>query len=205
MKYFGSEYGGWPVLEGLLDSDSLVLSFGLGEDVSFDLGIIKRFGCRVIGFDPTPKSVAWLAEQQLPERFEFVNVGLAAQTGVISFCAPANSEYASYSAVHAADGTRKVELPVKDLETIVETHDIKKIDVLKMDIEGSENEVIATLAKSSIRPGQILVEFHHRIHQTDFARTRQAIESLETIGYKLFYVSGLGDEFALVHESVTAT
>ena len=205
MEYFGTEYGGWPVLSNLVDSKSVVLSFGLGEDISFDLGVINRFGCRVIGFDPTPKSVDWLAEQDLPEQFEFVNVGLAAQTGVLTFNAPANPDFASYSTVHAASGGRNIELPVKDLETIVSETSIDKIDVLKMDIEGSENEVIEMLPDSKIRPGQILVEFHHRIHNTDFAGTREAIKTLEQIGYRLFYVSTQGDEFAFVHDSALTT
>jgi len=54
-EYFGTAYGGWPVITSQLDSTSTVLSFGLGEDISFDLGVIDRFGSAVHGFDPTPK------------------------------------------------------------------------------------------------------------------------------------------------------
>jgi FkbM family methyltransferase len=201
MEYFGTEYGGWPVLNSQLNSDSVVLSFGLGEDISFDLGVIERFGCRVVGFDPTPKSAGWLKKQELPTQFGYVNVGLAGENGVITFNAPADPDFASYSTVHATNGGQKIELPVKDLETIAREHSIDKIDVLKMDIEGSENAVIETLLGSRIRPVQILVEFHHRIHNTEFARTRKAINTLEGIGYRLFYISNLGDEFAFVHES----
>ena len=201
MEYYGTEYGGWPVLNRLLNEESTVLSFGLGEDISFDLGVIAKFHCRVIGFDPTPKSVAWLSEQSLPEQFEFVNCGLAGETGVITFNAPTNPDFASYSAVQSK-GTDTVELPVKSLETIVSEFSIEKIDVLKMDIEGSENEVIEKLAVSKVRPGQILVEFHHRIHGSEFAETQQAIKTLESIGYRLFFISNVGDEFAFVHDSV---
>ena len=171
MEYLGSEYGGWPVLRELLNSESVVLSFGLGEDISFDLGIIKKFGCHVIGFDPTPKSVEWLSQQSLPEQFEVVNVGLAGKTGTLVFNAPENPDFASYSTVRASEGTKTIELSVKDLPTIVQEFNLKKVDVLKMDIEGSENEVVAKLVESDLRPGQILVEFHHRIHGTPLART----------------------------------
>lgn len=205
VKYYGTEYGGWPVIEKLMDSDCVVLSFGLGEDISFDLGVIDSFNCRVIGFDPTPKSVQWLAKQSLPEQFEFINVGLAGETGTITFNAPENPEYASYSATHefstsGTDNQKKIVLPVKDLNTLVSELSLERIDVLKMDIEGSENEVIESLKDSAIRPIQILVEFHHRIHGTGFARTKAALDTLESMGYRLFHISDLGDEFSLVLE-----
>lgn len=200
MEYFGSEYGGWPLITSLVDPESVVLSFGLGADISFDLEVIRRIGCRVIGFDPTPKSIAWLSEQTLPEQFQYFEVGLAVETGVLTFNAPENPAFASYSTVHSENGAQRVELPVKDLATIIEDLQIDYIDVLKMDIEGSENEVVSALANSTLRPGQILVEFHHRIHRTPFNKTRDAIQSLERIGYKLFFISSLGDEFAFVHD-----
>ena len=34
-------------------------SGGVGEDASFDLGIIERFGCSVFAFDPTPRAIAF--------------------------------------------------------------------------------------------------------------------------------------------------
>lgn len=200
IKYFGTEYGGWPVIEHLLDSESVVLSFGLGEDISFDLGVIEKFNCKVIGFDPTPKSVEWLSKQSLPENFQFVNVGLAGETGTIEFNAPENPDFASYSATHESNSEKKVVLPVKDLESLVDELKLDRIDVLKMDIEGSENEVIDRMVNSTVRPSQILVEFHHRIHKTEFARTRKAIEQLESLGYRLFHISDLGDEYSLVLE-----
>ncbi len=201
--YLGTEYGGWPVIGKLLNEQSVVLSFGLGEDVSFDIELIERFGSDVHGFDPTPKSRAWLAKQNLPSQFQIHNVGLAAKSGVLTFTAPSAENFASWSATHREGPSEDVEtvaLPVESLEAVCERLQLSDIDVLKMDIEGSENEVIESLESSKIRPAQILVEFHHRIHRTDFSRTKKAVETLESMGYRLFYVSDLGDEFAFVLE-----
>lgn len=38
--FYGSRYGGWAIGEGSVGSDSVVYSFGIGEDASFDLGLI---------------------------------------------------------------------------------------------------------------------------------------------------------------------
>lgn len=80
----GTEYGGWP-LPVDLPKGQLLYSFGVGKDISFDLGAIDRFGCRVIVFDPTPRSQGWLASQKLPEVFQFDPTGNAARDGGAEF------------------------------------------------------------------------------------------------------------------------
>jgi hypothetical protein len=56
----GTEYGRHTVCTDRLGPDSIVYSFGLGEDISFDLELIERTGATVYGFDPTPRSIAWV-------------------------------------------------------------------------------------------------------------------------------------------------
>ena len=198
IEYFGTEYGGWPVIKSLLDSSSAILSFGLGEDISFDRAMVNEFGTTVHGFDPTPKSAKWIKSQTLPDSFQFHEYGIAKEDGVLTFNAPENEGFASWSATHQGASEKTISLPVKSLASIAKELNLETIDVLKMDIEGSENEVIDSLVSSELRPVQILVEFHHRIHKTDFAETLRAIRDLEAIGYTLFYISDLGDEYAFV-------
>ena len=72
-KWYGNEYGGFFVCPDYLTENSIVYSFGIGEDISFDLDIVRNHGCSVFGFDPTPKSIAWINRQwgQLPKNFNF--------------------------------------------------------------------------------------------------------------------------------------
>ena len=60
----GSEYGGWWVRPDWITSDSVVMSVGVGPDVTFDLEMVERFGCTVHAFDSTPKSVDWVRAQR---------------------------------------------------------------------------------------------------------------------------------------------
>ena len=62
-KRFGSGYGGWDVIIDSLSQNSVVYSFGVGEDASFDIDLIKEFGLKVFAFDPTPKSIKWVKDQ----------------------------------------------------------------------------------------------------------------------------------------------
>jgi hypothetical protein len=73
-----------------------------------------------------------------------------------------------------------------------------RLDVLKMDVEGAEYDALADFLAAGVRPGQVLVEFHHNLPGVPFARTLEAIRSLEEAGYRLFHISRRGLEFSFL-------
>lgn len=56
LEKIGSSYGGWIVPIQLIKPDWIFYSAGVGEDITFALGIIERFSCHVFAFDPTPRA-----------------------------------------------------------------------------------------------------------------------------------------------------
>lgn len=189
LAKFGTDYGGWTILRDRISSHSIVYSFGIGEDISFDLGLIEAVGCRVHAFDPTPKSLAWLGKQRLPDLFSYYGVGLAAQDGNVRFLLPKNPEHVSGS-VHSASHlqtTQAVDVSMLRLQTIRAFLRHTHIDLLKMDIEGSEYAVIDDLLRDNDKPNQLLIEFHHRFESIGADQTRQAIHKLQAAGYHIFH------------------
>ncbi len=83
--FLGTEYGGWSVIPELMPPKPCVFSVGIGQDISFDLEMIRRFNATVFGFDPTPKSRQWIQERELPRQFHFVPIGLADYDGTADF------------------------------------------------------------------------------------------------------------------------
>ena len=70
--HLGSIYGGWTICtEAGLGSDSVIYSVGVGEDISFDLDLIKTFGCQILAFDPTPRSINWIKTNSRQTSFSF--------------------------------------------------------------------------------------------------------------------------------------
>ena len=199
VEHHGSDYGGWAVVPEKLDEKSVVYAFGVGTDVSFDLSLIRRYGLTVHAFDPTPRSLAWIRKQELPERFVFQGLGVAAYDGTATFHAPAHPDHVSYTALDRSRAdVSTVEAPVRRLGTIMGQLGHTHIDLLKMDIEGSEYEVIEDLLQERLDVRQLLVEFHHRFEAVDVRQTKDAIATLGRGGYQIFHVAPSGEEYAFI-------
>ena len=92
-------------------------------------------------------------------------------------------------------------LPVKRLPSIAQDLGDPHIALLKMDIEGSEYEVIRDMPSHQVRPSQILVEFHHRFSSFRASDTREAISTLRSLHYEIAHVASNGEEFLFLKTS----
>jgi len=206
MARFGSVYGGWNVIPAAVSPDSVVYSFGVGEDISFDVEMMRTFGLCVHAFDPTPKSIRWVEAQDLSGHFIFHEYGLAAFDGEARFHPPDNPNHVSHTILEKKLAKEEaIVLPVKRLGSIMAELRHERIDILKMDIEGAEYQVIEDLCETGILPAQILVEFHHRFPKVGVGATKKAVARLRSIGYLLFSVSASGQEYSFVHATSLAT
>lgn len=194
--FHGTDYGGWPVIDGTLDSNSVIYSFGVGEDISFDLSVVEHFGCTLHAFDPTPKATAWIAAQSLPASMSFSAFGIAGADGDVHFFPPANPNDTSFSVAPGAKTTGSPFIAkAYRLGNIMKMLGDQRLDVLKMDVEGFEYDIIKDIIAQSIFPAQLLIEFHHGMYSIDCDATREAVQRLMSVGYKIYYVSEIGHEY----------
>jgi FkbM family methyltransferase len=202
FKRFGNDYGGWNLFQEPLTKDSTIYSVGVGEDASFDIALINTIGAKINAFDPTPKSINWVKNAQLPHQFVLHEIGLADFDDYAYFNPPENPNHVSHTILdRPSTSNLAIKLPVKKLITIMKKLGHPCIDLLKMDIEGAEYQIIDDLYCSRIYPAQILVEFHHRFPTVGIAKTLDAIELLRKMGYKLYSIVK-EEEFSFIHESL---
>lgn len=202
--WYGNLYGGFFVNPDILNNESVIYSFGIGEDISFDKDIINNHGCHVFGFDPTPKSIKWVKEQKVPDKFFFYEFGISNFDGITDFFLPKNREYVSGSIIvqdniNPAD---KIRVQMRSLKSIAKEFGHKKIDVLKMDIEGAEYEVLEDVIKSEVPVSQIVVEFHERFVENGKHKTAEIVKKLIISGYAIFAVSDSYEEVSFINKSV---
>jgi len=197
--FIGSEYGGWTICPTSIDKNSIIYSFGVGEDISFDLGLIEKYGVQVFAFDPTPKSINWVKTQNTPKEFQLYQYGIADYDGETKFFPPDNPNHVSYTMLQKDNKTMEaIEVKVLKLKTIMQQLQHTTIDILKMDIEGAEYAVIEDVLNSNIQISQILIEFHHRFKNIGISKTKTAMEILNKHGYKIFSISSSGEEYSLI-------
>lgn len=201
----GTGEGAWLVHPDGLGADSVVYSFGLGTDISFDLDMIRRWGAPVHGFDPTPASLAWLHTQQLPESFHIHPYGLGAVDGDVTFFPPRRATSSHFSPVpryrESGEGST---FPVRRLSSIVHEMGHKRIDLLKIDIEGGEYDVIGDIVRCTVPVRQLLLEFHHCYATIPLSRTIEALGTLRAHGFRIFAISERTYEISMLHVSQNA-
>ena len=198
---FGNRFARWTFCPDGIDERSVVYSFGVGEDISFDLLLIERFGMHVHAFDPSPGSIDWIGRQELPGQFQFHPYGLADRDGSLVFHEPARAGH--HSLQMAFDGAESDQaahtLPVRRLSSIMEELGHERIHILKMDIEGAEYGVIGDILALPVPASQVLIEFHHRFGHIGVKKTREAIAALNGGGYRIFHVSASGEEYSFIY------
>ncbi len=186
LQKIGTDYGGWIVPTAVVGEGWTCYCGGVGEDVSFDLGMIGRFGCTIDAFDPTPRAIAFAADHAAAEpRFRFHPFGLWSEDAVLRFFAPRNPAHVSHSIVNLQRTSDYFEAPVRSLPSVMHELGDERIDLLKIDIEGAEHRVVASMLEAGIRPAVLCMEIDQPVRVRTFWQTVRRIRSA---GYTLVAV-----------------
>jgi hypothetical protein len=214
VLWLGSPTHGYPVPAGLLTRDSVCYCVGAGDDITFDTELARLFDCRVVVIDPTPEGrehfelvrdkVArgealhvdkggvfhYRINRGQFERLSFLPIGVFDFRGAMRFYEPTRKNYVSHSAVMFQESGRFIELPVDRLAGIMAQQEHPGIDLLKLEIEGSEYRVIESLLADKLDIKAILVEYDEMYHAKGRAhlfRIRNSTRKLLEGGYRLVY------------------
>lgn len=198
--WYGDNYGGFYIAPSYINKNSIIYSFGIGTNISFDRQIIDNHGAIVYGFDPTPKSIEWVKKQGLDASFKFFECGLSDKTCKAKFYLPKNSDFVSGSmeCQSNVDTANYVEVQMKKLSDIMQELGHTHIDVLKMDIEGSEYNVIENIISEKIVVKQILIEFHDRLFVERREKSKRAVAQLKSYGFEIFGIAPSLEEVSFI-------
>ena len=199
------ERDGWLYIPGLLDADAVVYSVGVGDLINFDLDLIDDHAATVHAFDPTPFAKDYVEQQSLPERFVFHPWAAAGADGSLRLYRRVSKRgkrsKVMWTAGEAAGDTGDfIDAPAYTIATIMQKLGHEHVDLLKIDVEGAEYEILASLKPGDALPKQLLVEYHHRFPGIGKERTAQSIAALRDLGYRIFAISETGREISFVIE-----
>jgi FkbM family methyltransferase len=216
FRRLGSPYGGWtfcdlPNLQG-----STIISCGAGEDLSFDVEMIKNYSATIVIVDPTPRAIAHFSElkkagvagkrfpinQSTSEYYDLDGVSLEKISWIdkaiwinqdrLKFFKPKDDAHVSHSLTNLQDTQDFIDIETLTLAQIKKQVGDPKVALLKMDIEGAEIEVLRGLATEGVFPDQILIEFEDLNFSRGDSRKRvsQALHQLEALNYALVFFDG---------------
>jgi FkbM family methyltransferase len=170
----------WTIATRGLHPDAVIYSGGVGEDITFEQELIRRFGVRIHIFDPSPVATQTIALANT-DRLLFRPVGLAASVAG-KFSVGGGTPSTTWL---KAGGSESLPCTTLAREMEINRHDA--IDLLKIDIEGFEYEVLESCLAERIQIKQICVEFHDFFPEIAQARTRNMIRALEFHGFELIH------------------
>jgi FkbM family methyltransferase len=120
----------------------------------------------------------------------YKNYGIGIADGLQKFYLPSNEEHVSCSLVEGMKGKKYIDVHVKKLRSIMNELNHNNIDLLKMDIEGSECDVIENMLEEQIYPKYLAVEFDLGFNGEnikDIDKCNKTIQKLIENNYELIY------------------
>lgn len=186
---------GWYIYPRCFREKPLVVyGVGCGEDISWDMGMVDKYGAKVYLFDPTPKSLRYVRPIQArygDEKMVLTEEGMSNAEGSLTFTLPKEKSFVSMRQVEDGimnTGGGEITVRVNTLKNWMNKFDHDYLDVLKIDIEGSEYDVLEQLIEEKWFPfTQLLVEFHQRF-LFDKSRHTKVLHELKSNGIILFKV-----------------
>jgi FkbM family methyltransferase len=190
----------WAVIESRLTSGATVLAGGAGRDISFELELAGRLGCRVALFDPSPTGREMMANlPQLPDTLRFFPLGLAGRSSRVSFALPSDPNEGSFRVATPAQSVSGIEFECLGPRDSMLRAAMDSLELLKLDIEGFEYDFIDAMLRANIRPAQIAVEFHHFMPGISMMKTLAVTRQLLRAGYQILHKDQC--DYLFVHRS----
>lgn len=176
-----------------LGAGSTLLDFGLGFDADFSQAMMKTYGVRAVGFDPTRKHQSALRtiEASSGGRFTLIPAAIGGTSGSVEFLESIENVSGSLLSSHAGvqrDTIERYPVDMLSLADAFERAECAQPDLVKMDIEGAEYAALESASDDVLRAAkQWIIEFHHDlIAEAPFARTKALVKRFESLGFTSF-------------------
>ena len=214
LTFLGSQYGGKLFFDDKFNDQSIIICAGAGLDISFELEFQVKYRCMVVILDPTPQAISYfedlksasigqtltyVAGSQQPKEcypldqvdfssIVYIPCALWRSDEILSFFEGTHPKDISHSinSLHHnyKKSTKSFEVKGISLQTVLRERDIKRVELLKLDVEGSALEILSTL-KREFAPRQIIMEFDeaHYPGVKSFFRVLKIRWILKRLGY----------------------
>lgn len=176
--------------QGVLRPSSLVVDLGLHKG-QFSRFVMSEYGCFVIGLEANPCLFERL--ETFPQG-RFVNFAVNNLDSPVVLNVSDNPEASSVleEMAQSFGASVPVTVPGITLDSLFEKYSISHVDLLKVDIEGSEFDMLLTASEKTLaKVAQITVEFHLKTGLADFSlkRVLSICQRLRRLGFRVLFMN----------------
>lgn len=130
------------------------------------------------------------------DNYTYVNKGLYKEQIKLKFYKQSNPNYVSQSLVENMFSNEYDEVEVDSIKNIMKIYNHSKIDLLKLDIEGSEIDVLNQMLDDEIYPKYLCLEFDLLLKNKDPNHlTQKLVSRLQENNYKILENKNLNITF----------
>jgi FkbM family methyltransferase len=182
LETLGGNYGSWRLPVSLIDDSWLCYMVGAGGNIRVDVELATRFGATVRTFDAVDSYVASaIREADGIDRISVHHAAIALADGPIRMQLTHDPQSSSVSAASLYDSDRFVELPGRTMRSLMDELGDARVDLLKLDIEGSEYDVLPSIDLREMGVKVFATQLHHT---APVRRAKALIAELARQGYE---------------------
>lgn len=153
----------------------------------FSVWAASRGAGRVVSLEPFPENFERLRtnlELNKLTNVEAVRAAVAGERGTRTLFLPDDPSHLGRFSLHPGRGGRTIDVPCLTLDDIVRDHRLDRIDVLKIDVQGSEYEILYGASPETLALVQRLVVECERFDEPADWSVAGLVRHLESVGFK---------------------
>jgi len=188
IKYSQPNY----LFKGDFNNESIIIDAGCGFDADFSVEMIKKYGLKSIGIDPTKRHAESLSQisKSYGNHFVHKQIAISSKDGKINFNESEDNVSGSILTQHnniLKDSVKNYDVESVTLRRLPKYLKLEEIEYIKLDLEGAEYELIKNLNQDDVSNyKQIFIEFHHHCTNYTKADTLMCAKKIANFGFNMF-------------------
>ena len=166
------------------------LGSNIGYYAIIESNLVGKFG-KIFAIEPSPKNFSLSKlnlERQKVQNFSVHNIAISDKNKEMEFVINTKSNLSQIKTENTKinSGDKIIKIPVKTLDSFIDESNIKKIDFIRMDVEGFEYNILLSSKKvlEKFNP-KLFIEIHYMYLGNE--KTCEILKELQNLGYEIKY------------------